>query len=136
MNLYYSIVRDQDKKSLQILLRQEIRWRELKHQIFNFRIYLKYLTRNYMQVICLEDQAFFTLIEEVVCRLQQGRDQKADKWICGEQAMALLNIKSKTTLQKLRDEGKIRFSQPQMKNILYDRDSILTYLDEHAKATF
>jgi hypothetical protein len=89
-----------------------------------------------MQVICLEDQAFFTLIEEVVSRLQQGRDQKADKWINDEQAMQLMNIKSKTTMQKLRDEGKIRFSQPQKKNILYDRNSILAYLDEHAKATF
>ena len=50
--------------------------------------------------------------------------------------MQLLNIKSKTTLQKLRDEGKIRFSQPQKKIILYDRDSIDTYLQQHARNTF
>ncbi|RYZ84994.1 MAG: DNA-binding protein, partial [Proteobacteria bacterium] len=48
----------------------------------------------------------------------------------------LLKIKSKTTLQKLRDEGKIRFSQPQKKLILYDRDSINTYLEQNAKKTF
>ncbi|MEP7218857.1 MAG: helix-turn-helix domain-containing protein [Bacteroidota bacterium] len=50
--------------------------------------------------------------------------------------MRLLNIKSRTTLQKLRDEGKIRFSQPQKKIILYDRDSIEAYLQKHAHNTF
>ncbi len=89
-----------------------------------------------MQVICLEDKAFYSLIEEVVARLKQSGDEKLDKWINDEQAMQLMNIKSKTTMQKLRDEGKIRFSQPQKKIILYDRDSILTYLNEHAKTTF
>jgi hypothetical protein len=56
--------------------------------------------------------------------------------LCDYSTMQLLNIKSKTTLQKLRDEGKIRFSQPQKKIILYDRDSIDTYLQQHARNTF
>lgn len=43
--------------------------------------------------------------------------------------MHAMNIKSKTTLQKLRDEGKIRFTQPQKKIILYDRESIEQYLE-------
>jgi len=50
--------------------------------------------------------------------------------------MELLGVKSKTTLQKLRDEGSIRFSQPQKKIILYDRDSVMDYLDKHAKDIF
>ncbi|MEM6767521.1 MAG: helix-turn-helix domain-containing protein [Bacteroidota bacterium] len=50
--------------------------------------------------------------------------------------MEILTITSKTTLQKLRDEGKIRFSQPMKKLILYDRESILTYLEENAQETF
>ncbi len=37
---------------------------------------------------------------------------------------------------KLRDEGKIRFSQPEKKIILYDLDSIHAYLNHHAKSTF
>lgn len=89
-----------------------------------------------MKVICLEEEAFYSLIEEVTSRLKEKRDEKSDKWINDEQAMLLMNIKSKTTLQKLRDEGKIRFSQPQKKNILYDRDSIMFYLDQHAKEIF
>ena len=38
--------------------------------------------------------------------------------------------------QKLRDEGKIRFSQPEKKIILYDLDSIHAYLNKHSHATF
>ncbi|GAB3732250.1 helix-turn-helix domain-containing protein [Spirosoma lituiforme] len=89
-----------------------------------------------MQVICLEDKAFFALIEEVVERLKEKHGQELDKWVSGEQAMQLLNVKSKTTLQTLRDEGKIRFSQPQKKIILYDRDSINAYLEKNARKTF
>ena len=89
-----------------------------------------------MQVICLEEAAFYTLVEQVVARLKETHGEEKEKWISDEQAMQFLNIKSKTTLQKLRDEGKIRFSQPQKKIILYDRDSIDTYLQQHARNTF
>ena len=89
-----------------------------------------------MQVICLEEIAFYTLVEQVVTRLKEANGEEKEKWISDEQTMQLLNIKSKTTLQKLRDEGKIRFSQPQKKIILYDRDSIDTYLQQHARNTF
>ena len=60
----------------------------------------------------------------------------SDKWIGKKEAMKLLRIKSPTTLQKLRDEGKIRFSQPEKKHIVYDQDSINDYLEEHARDTF
>lgn len=89
-----------------------------------------------MEVICLEEKAFYALIEQVVSHLKTEHKEVGEKWINDEDAMALLNIKSKTTLQKLRDEGKIRFSQPQKKIILYDRDSILMYLDKNARNTF
>ncbi|MEA5402088.1 helix-turn-helix domain-containing protein [Arcicella sp. DC2W] len=89
-----------------------------------------------MQVICLEESAFYALVEQVVARLKETNKVEKEKWISDEQAMQLLNIKSKTTLQKLRDEGKIRFSQPQKKIILYDRDSIDKYLESNAHKTF
>ena len=89
-----------------------------------------------MQVICLEDKAFYALIDEVVERLREKHGEEKEKWVSGEQAMQLLNITSKTTLQKLRDEGRIRFSQPQKKIILYDRDSINSYLEMNARNTF
>lgn len=89
-----------------------------------------------MEVICLQDDAFYALVDEVVNRIKCDNNIKEDKWINGEDAMRLLNIKSKTSLQNLRDEGKIRFSQPQKKVILYDRDSINDYLEDYAHETF
>jgi len=88
-----------------------------------------------MQVICLEEVAFYALIEQVVERLKESHGEK-EKWISDEEAMKLLNITSKTTLQKFRDEGKIRYSQPQKKIILYDRESILIFLEKNARNTF
>ena len=89
-----------------------------------------------MEVICLEDAAFYSLVEQVVQRLKETHCKTEDKWISDEEAMQLLNIKSKTTLQKFRDEGKIRYSQPQKKIILYDRDSISEFLENNVKETF
>ncbi len=89
-----------------------------------------------MQVICLEDEAFYALVEKVINRVKEKQGIKEDKWISGEEAMKKLRITSKTTLQKLRDEGKIRFSRPEKKLILYDIDSIYSYLEKHSKNTF
>ncbi len=88
-----------------------------------------------MQVICLEEAAFYELIEKVVHRMKEKEKAKEEKWIPGEDALKLIGI-GKTTLQKLRNEGKIRFSQPLRKVILYDFQSILKYLDENARNTF
>lgn len=89
-----------------------------------------------MEVICLETKAFYALVEEVVKRIRDKEEIQQDKWLNTEDAMELLKIRSKTTLQKLRDEGHIRYSQPQKKIILYDRDSILAYLDRNAQNIF
>jgi hypothetical protein len=90
----------------------------------------------FMEVICLQDEAFYALMEQVIQRVQERNNIQQDKWISGDEAMQKLRITSKTTLQKLRDEGKIRFSQPERKIILYDLDSIYAYLEKHAKDTF
>jgi Helix-turn-helix domain len=89
-----------------------------------------------MEVICLQDVAFYAIIEQVIERIKEKQGIKEDKWITGEVAMKKLNISSKTTLQKMRDEGKIRFSQPEKKLILYDVESLYEYLEKHAKETF
>lgn len=89
-----------------------------------------------MEVICLQDEAFYSLVEQVFERLKEKEKTKEDKWISSDEAMQKLRINSKTTLQKLRDEGKIRFSQPEKKHIVYDLNSIYDYLEKHAKDTF
>lgn len=88
-----------------------------------------------MEVICLQEEAFYKLVDKVIAYTEENRGDKR-KWIDGNEAMSLLNITSKSTLQKFRDEGRIRFSQPEKRIILYDRDSINEFLEKHAKDTF
>ncbi len=53
-----------------------------------------------MEVICLQDAAFYSLIDEVVARLKgEHKELKEDRWISDVEAMHCLNIKSKSTLQ-------------------------------------
>jgi hypothetical protein len=53
-------------------------------------------------------------------------------WLSTEEAMELLHLKSKTSMQKLRDSEAIIFSQPMKKVILYNYESILQYLQENS----
>ena len=89
-----------------------------------------------MNVIHMEEEAFYELIEKVVERLIAQYKAPVDKWIDGEEVMKKLKIKSTTTLQKYRDEGKIRFSQPSKKIILYDRFSIEEFIEKNGKDPF
>ena len=90
-----------------------------------------------MEVICLDAKAFYALVDEVVEHVKDAHSEaKEDKWISGEEAMRLLRITSKTTLSYMRNQGKIRYSQPEKKIILYDRESIDAYLEKHDKDTF
>ncbi len=66
---------------------------------------------------------------------QQSFDEP-NKWILESEAMSLMGIKSKSHLWKLRTEGSIAYTQPSRKHILYDRESIMEYLETHKKSTF
>lgn len=88
-----------------------------------------------MNVICLEENAFYELIETVISRLQPKIIHE-EFWISGEDVMHMLRIKSKTTLQKLRDTGKIRFSQYGKKILLYEKASVLEFLERHAREPY
>ena len=89
-----------------------------------------------LNIICLESEAFHALIDEVVERINKEQKLEADEWISDEEAMKILRISSKTTLQKYRDEGKIRFSQLGRKSILYDRQSLMDFIETNARDTF
>jgi hypothetical protein len=88
-----------------------------------------------LKVICLEEEAFNELLDRVVERLMEQRQEKP-VWISGDEAMEMLRITSRTTLQKLKNEGHIKFSQPMKKLTLYHRQSILDYLEKHSKEPF
>ena len=95
-----------------------------------------YLMESKIGIVCLKNDAFYALVDKVIEHIDKKFSLPKQKWISGEEAMRLLQVSSKTTLQNLRDEGKIRFSQPQKKIILYDVDSIREYIDKHARNTF
>jgi hypothetical protein len=88
-----------------------------------------------MNVVCLEEPAFYALIDRVMERIKEKHGIRENKWIPEMEAMQMLGISSKTTLQKYRDEKRIRFSQPDIKPIMYDRNSINDYLEKHANTT-
>lgn len=89
---------------------------------------------NTMQFICLQSEAFYELVDTVVDHVKENHNIKEDKWVTPEEAMRMLNISSDTTLQKLRDNLEIEFTQPSRKIILYDRSSIDAYLEKHRKS--
>ena len=93
-------------------------------------------TDSALNIICLETKAFYALVDEVIRHVRQATPKHQERWIDDKDAMALLGVKSKTTLQKYRDEGLIRFSQPTRKTILYDRNSIMEFIEDNAKNPF
>jgi len=82
-----------------------------------------------MQVICIEEPAFYELLDNLYLRLKKQYGIKQDKWISPEEAMQMLRIKSPATLQKLRDNGDIRFTKD-TPTMLYDVESIHKYLEK------
>ena len=119
------------RKNVTIPLREEEKKFKLRSSNTDSDIYI-----GIMEIICIEEPAYFVLMDRVIERIKVKDGLKEDKWISGEEAMKKLRITSKTTLQKLRDEGKIRFSQPEKKIILYDTHSINQYLEANSKDTF
>lgn len=88
-----------------------------------------------MEVITIESQALFRLIKEVVNRIKDEQHITENRWITAEAAMLKLGIKSRTTLQRLKNEGKIRYSQ-ERKITLFDAESIDAYLQKFSHETF
>jgi len=84
----------------------------------------------------MESEAFYKLIEEILRHFKTDKPESSDKWISGAEAMRMLRIKSKSTLQKMRDEGHIRYTQPEKKLILYDIESIKSYLEDFVYEPF
>lgn len=88
-----------------------------------------------MDVICIDEPAFYELIRKVVKKLSEEKPEKENLWIDGTEAMAFLNC-GKTKLQELRNNGEIVYSQPSRKIILYHKPSLAEYLSKHIKDKF
>ena len=93
-----------------------------------------------MNVIVLDSEAFEQLKQEIKAYVKQALNEfmrekqfaGTSEWITIEEAMKLLPYKSRTTWQKLRDNGIIEISQsPGSRTILYSKKSIEKYLDNN-----
>ena len=71
------------------------------------------------QIICLRTDAFEALIDRC-CELIDTKFNlsSANTWVGPEEAMSILGISSRTTLQNYRDNGEVRFSQRSKKIIV------------------
>ena len=86
-----------------------------------------------MEVICLEEEAFYSLINRVVEQLKSDQNNTNDPpWVGDERAMEILGCRT-SKLQELRDTEVIEFSQPSRKWIMYKTESLYNYLEQHKK---
>ena len=83
-----------------------------------------------LKVICLETEAYYKLIQEIV-EIVKEKEKIEELWVDGKTAMSILKITSKTTLQKFRDQDLIVFSQPSRKVIVYYRPSLIEFLENN-----
>lgn len=85
---------------------------------------------NNINIICLESEALKVLIKQLAYELTN----EVYPWVDEKEAMGILKIKSKTTLQKYREEGSIESRKISGKHILYRRQSILDFIEKKDNA--
>ncbi len=88
-----------------------------------------------MEVIIIETEAFYKLIDEIIFKVKENLKIEKE-WITEKELMSILNIKSKSTIQKLRNQGEIEFSQPVRKLILYNSKSVKLFIDKYKRKSF
>jgi len=89
-----------------------------------------------MEVIVIESEAFYSLVEKVVSRLSKAQENDSEEiWIHQKEAEKILGLKS-SQLYRLRTSGHIRYTKPSYKIVLYDKNSIHEYLEKNARETF
>ena len=83
--------------------------------------------------ICMDEEVYYDLKEGLLTRLRQINNIQHDPWITANEALQLLSISSQTTLKKFCDSGHIRVSKITEKIVLYERQSILDFLERNVK---
>ena len=88
-----------------------------------------------MDVIIIESEAYKMLLAEMKKTVRETVKEVAhpkSDWIGEREAMDLLGVKSKTTLQNLRDSQEFKFSK-HGRIIRYSNKSILEFLERNSK---
>ncbi len=81
----------------------------------------------------MDEQVYYDLKEGLIIRLMQMHQVDHEPWITAEEARSLLRITSQTTLKKFCDQGYIRVSKITEKIVLYNRPSILEFIEKNEK---
>lgn len=82
------------------------------------------------ELIIIDSEAYFQLLGETFEYINRKIAPSEPTWVTPEKAMEMLNIGT-STLQKLRHEGRIIYSQISSKIILYKYESLLEFLESH-----
>jgi uncharacterized NAD(P)/FAD-binding protein YdhS len=88
-----------------------------------------------MDVIVLSSEAYKMMLAEIKKTVRETVKEVAhpkSDWIGEKEAMDLLGVKSKTTLQNLRDSQEFKFSR-HGRIIRYSNKSILEFLERNSK---
>jgi hypothetical protein len=95
-----------------------------------------------MELIVFEKEAYYKMLGEITtlvknsikeAKLDALKAEKESDWINADEAKKLLNVKSKTKMQQMRNSGEIVFTK-YGKKIKYSKKSILAVLDNHKVA--
>lgn len=85
---------------------------------------------NQENFIILKEDNYQQVLDKTLEYLEGKINPSHPRWVTPDEAMKMLNI-GVSTLQKLRNEGKIVYSKISNKNIMYDYQSILDFLEEN-----
>ena len=87
-----------------------------------------------MEVIVIEKEAWYRLLGEMKRYVRDGIREGInpyDEWLSLSEAKKVLNVKSKSKMQQLRDEREITFTQ-HGRTIQYSRKSCLEFLERNS----
>ncbi|MGB1295740.1 MAG: hypothetical protein ACPG6V_09685 [Flavobacteriales bacterium] len=87
------------------------------------------------QILLLSKEDLMEALQQFALELEKQKIVHKP-WISVDEAKNMLSIKSSTTLFKLKNEGKISFAQPSRKILLFERQSILDFLENNKQNTF
>ncbi len=86
-----------------------------------------------MDIIVIDSEAYRNMLSEMKKAVKEGfkeSGKETKEWLSTSEAKRLLGVRSKSKMQKLRDNGEIVFSQ-HGRIIRYSRKSILKFLNSN-----